>query len=225
MFHMKHASPANGPNQHVDESNAVMEAHVPADTARRLEIFAHQLSRWRRATNLVSDQSHSDLWRRHIQDSLQILNLAPDAKRWLDVGSGAGFPGLVIAIGLYGVPHAEVHCVESDKRKCAFLAQVVRETGISAVIHAARIEEIDPNTLIPVDAVTARALASLPELLKLSRIYLNQGAIGIFPQGRCPVNQTELPGWTNSYSIENVRSSTDSNSRIVRVRKEMGSPI
>src|SRR5208283_5710867 len=97
------------------------------------------LARWRKVTNLISATSFDDVWLRHIADSAQLLDLAPHAKRWVDLGSGAGLPGMVLAICLAGQPGAEVHLIESDQRKCAFLREVARSTGAPARIHCARI--------------------------------------------------------------------------------------
>jgi 16S rRNA (guanine527-N7)-methyltransferase len=184
----------------------------------RLEIFGRELFRWRRTTNLVSEQSHSDLWLRHIQDSLQIVQLAPKAKRWLDIGTGAGFPGLIIAIQLHGVVDATVHCVESDKRKCAFLAHIVRELEIPAIIHPVRIEDIESESILPIDAVTSRAVASLPQLLVLSQLYLDKGAVGIFPQGRNYTDAVEFLRAKPNYTMNIAKSTTDPDSRIICLR-------
>jgi 16S rRNA (guanine527-N7)-methyltransferase len=186
-----------------------------------LKIFAEQFSRWGNVTNLTSHRDKSHLWARHIHDSLQLLNLAPTAKRWLDIGSGAGFPGLVIAAQLYGRPGAEVHCVESDKRKCAFLAHVVRQTGIPAIIHSLRIERLDYNSIHSIEAVTARAITSLPALLELTKDYLDQGTVGLFPSGRDAEIPPKNHNWTRSYTFEKLASTTDPGSRIVRVHKNM----
>jgi 16S rRNA (guanine527-N7)-methyltransferase len=169
----------------------------------------------------MSEAGHSDIWNRHVKDSMQLLPLAPTAKRWLDIGSGAGFPGLVIAIQLYGVPGAEVHCVESDKRKCAFLADVVRETGVPAVIHARRIEDLDADSLFPVDAVTARALTALPGILKMTRPYLDRGAVGLFPLGRGASASPGRESGQPSYRFEAISSETSPDTTILRVQRTM----
>ncbi len=133
----------------------------------------------------ISSQNSTfpSVWVRHIADSAQLIALAPAAKRWLDMGSGAGFPGLVLAIQLADVPGAIVHCIESDQRKCAFLREAARATGAAARIHPIRVEVIEPDALGPVDAVTARAFAPLPLTLKLARPWIERGAIAVFPRG------------------------------------------
>ena len=166
-----------------DRRAALRLASVSRETEDRLAIFVALLDRWRHKTNLISASTFPSVWTRHIADSAQLLALAPEAKRWVDMGSGAGFPGLVIAIQLASVPGAVVHCIESDQRKCAFLREAARATGAAAAIHCQRVEAIAPESLGPVDAVTARAFAPLPLTLKLARPWIERGAIAVFPRG------------------------------------------
>jgi len=139
------------------------ETDVSRETILRLTVYADLLAKWTRAINLVSLASLGDLWRRHMLDSAQLLHLLPRSHAGrprviVDLGSGAGFPGLVLAI----LGAGDLHLVESDRRKAVFLREVVRETGCGAQVHAARIEELAP---FPADVVTARACAPLAELL------------------------------------------------------------
>ena len=106
-----------------DRLAALRLVPVSRETEDRLAIFVELLDRWRHKTNLISNSTFPTVWTRHIADSAQLKALAPEAKRWVDMGSGAGFPGLVIAIQLADVPGAIVHCIESDGRKCAFLRE------------------------------------------------------------------------------------------------------
>ena len=134
------------------------ETGVSRETLARLAAFADLLRTWNRAINLVGRGTLADPWRRHFLDSAQIAPLAPPATRvWLDIGSGGGFPGLVLA--LIGAGH--VHLVESDGRKAAFLREAVRATEAPATVHAARAEELPAAAVAAagVDAVTARAVA------------------------------------------------------------------
>src|SRR5512146_1203098 len=140
-----------------DRATALRLVPVSRETEERLAVLVDLLDRWRRKTNLIADSTFASVWTRHIADSAQLLPLAPEARRWLDMGSGAGFPGLVIAIQLASVEGAIVHCVESNQRKCAFLSEAARLTGAASAIHPARVEAIEPERLGPVDAVTARA--------------------------------------------------------------------
>ena len=175
-------------------------------------------ARWRRVTNLISEASFAAVWTRHIADSAQLLPLASKARRWVDLGSGAGFPGLVIAILLADVEGARVHCIESDRRKCAFLREVVRATGAPAEIHAERVEDVAPETLLPVDAVTARAFAPLPRLLELTKVWIAHGAVGVFPRGRSAGSQLDALPAAPDLTIETLASKLDPDAAIVRVR-------
>ena len=110
------------------DDRAAALAFIGADSRMeaRLDTYVDLLARWRKATNLISESAFSQVWARHIADSAQLLAFAPLARRWVDLGSGAGFPGMVIAIQLAEIEGAEVHCIESDQRKCAFLRAVAR---------------------------------------------------------------------------------------------------
>jgi 16S rRNA (guanine527-N7)-methyltransferase len=115
---------------------------------------------------------------------LQLLDLAPDAKVWADLGSGAGFPGIVIACALADTEGAKVHLIESIGKKATFLREAIQVTGAPAVIHALRIEDFVDNAPESIDVVTARALAPLPKLLVLAYPLLKRGALGLFPKGQ-----------------------------------------
>jgi len=191
---------------------------VSRETEQRLAIFVDLLAKWRKVTNLISEATFAEVWLRHIADSAQLLALAPQAKRWVDLGSGAGFPGMVLAIQLSDTPGAHVHLIESDQRKCAFLREVARATGAPAQVHAARIESITPEVLMPVDAVTARAFAPLPILLDFAKVWLAGGAVGVFPRGKTTEAQLrDAPHWTD-FRFETVSSRIDARAAILIVR-------
>jgi 16S rRNA (guanine527-N7)-methyltransferase len=192
---------------------------VSRETEQRLAIFVDLLDRWRRKTNLIAASTFPSVWTRHIADSAQLLALTPDAERWLDMGSGAGFPGLVIAIQLADVPGAIVHCVESDGRKCAFLREAARATGAAAQIHAVRVEVIAPDSLGPVDAFTARAFAPLPLTLKLARPWMERGAIAVFPRGESARDQIAALLEARAYAIETLPSVVNPKAAILRIRQ------
>jgi 16S rRNA (guanine527-N7)-methyltransferase len=193
---------------------------VSRETEQRLAVLVDLLARWRKVTNLVSEISFASVWTRHIADSAQLLGLAPGAKRWVDMGSGAGFPGLVIAIQLAEVPGAVVHCIESDRRKCAFLQEAARATGAAAQIHPQRVDAVDADSLGPVDVVTARAFAPLPLTLELARIWLNQGAQGLFPRGRSAEDQLKEFGVNRTFALEVLPNMVNADAAILRIRKK-----
>jgi 16S rRNA (guanine527-N7)-methyltransferase len=201
-----------------DRARALSLVPVPPETEARLARFVDLLDRWRSVTNLISEASFAEVWTRHVADSAQLLALAPEARRWLDLGSGAGFPGLVLAIQLADQPGARVHCVESDRRKCAFLREAARATGAPAAIHPFRVEALDPDSLGPVDAVVARAFAPLPSILEFATVWIGRGAIGVFPRGRSADAQLEALPPPPDLAIEAVASKIDPEAAILRVR-------
>ena len=156
---------------------------VSRETLARCETHLALLTKWTRSINLVSRSSLPNAWSRHFADSAQLWHLGPpDAGRWLDLGSGAGFPGLVIAaLAAEKAPDVEVHLVESDQRKAAFLHAVVQAAGLAMTrVHACRVEELDPASA---DVVTARALAPLQSLLPMAEKHRRPAGIALFPKG------------------------------------------
>ena len=150
---------------------------VSRETLARLEAYAGLLTRWSDRINLVGRDTLPDLWRRHMLDSAQLRPLIPDgAQSLIDLGSGAGFPGLVLAI--LGAPGVEL--VEADSRKAAFLREAARVTEANVTIRPCRIAALPPH---PVDVVTARALAPLDRLLDLARPFLGPGTACLLPKG------------------------------------------
>jgi 16S rRNA (guanine527-N7)-methyltransferase len=190
--------------------------NVSRETFEKLELLERELRRWQGIKNLVGPATLDQIWERHIVDSLQLLELAPEAKTWLDLGSGAGFPGLVLAIA--GAERGlKVHLVESNSRKCAFLRQIARLTGSAATVHEARLETVIAGFVGKADVVSARALAALPQLLDWTAPLLKAGTIGLFPKGRdAEIELTEArKQWT--FEVETLPSSTDSSARILRI--------
>jgi 16S rRNA (guanine527-N7)-methyltransferase len=158
---------------------------VPRETIHRLVRYADLLALWQKSQDLVGPSTLPALWFRHFADSAQLCALAPEARLWLDLGSGAGFPGLVVAILQTGKPDFCMHLVESNRKKCAFLGEVVRATKAPVDIHAMRIEELaeSAETLKP-DVVSARALAPLPHLFELAGRFFGPETRGLFLKGR-----------------------------------------
>jgi 16S rRNA (guanine527-N7)-methyltransferase len=191
----------------------VLQPHVDVsrETLERLKIYEALLRKWQSAINLVSRNSLEDVWRRHFLDSAQIFSLIPrPTTNLLDIGSGAGFPGLVLAI--LGVPN--VHLVDSDQRKCAFLREVSRETSTDVTILNARIEEVATGFF---DVVTARGCASLTVLLKMAKPYLGPNSIAIFPKGRSVEEEltTAKKRWNMCYTM--IPSVSDSAGMLVKL--------
>ena len=148
-----------------DRDRALALTPVSRETLERLDRFVALLLTWQRTTNLIAPSTVSHLWMRHVTDSLQLLDLAPEARVWVDLGAGGGFPGLVIACALAGRPGAHVHLVESNNKKAAFLREVQRVTETPVSVHAARIEDFVMSFEGPADVVPARAVAPLKSLL------------------------------------------------------------
>ena len=151
-------------------------------TTERLRIFVALLTKWNAAINLVSPASLPDVWTRHVADSAQVLDIVGQGqKRWLDMGAGAGFPGVVVALIAADMPGSvEMILIESDQRKAAFLATVSRETEVPMTVHAARIEEVAPQRA---DIVSARALAPLGKLCAFADRHLARGGAAVFLKG------------------------------------------
>ena len=156
---------------------------VSRETSERLEIYVSLLRKWSRSINLVAPSTLPEVWKRHVADSLQIYSLSPGPQRWLDIGSGGGFPGIVTAILMAEVGDGWVDLVESNQKKAAFLRQALAQTSARGAVHAVRIERIQGG---PADyqCVSARALADLATLLSLSSPWLTKGAVGWFQKGR-----------------------------------------
>jgi 16S rRNA (guanine527-N7)-methyltransferase len=193
-------------------------ADLPEEILRRLDIYATLLEKWQRVLNLVGKSSLDDLWVRHFADSLQVSQAVPEARRWLDLGSGAGFPGLVTAIKYADEPGALVHLVEADQRKCAFLQDVIRETLAPAIVHCGRLEKILPALDEQIEAVSARALAPLEALLRHAEKYIDKGAVGVFSKGK--LFETELTdSAAGKYLITTIVSQTCPTARLMLVRR------
>ncbi|MFL5205389.1 MAG: 16S rRNA (guanine(527)-N(7))-methyltransferase RsmG [Microvirga sp.] len=192
------------------------DLNVSRETFEKLELLERELRRWQAIKNLVGPATLDQIWDRHIVDSLQLLDLAPDAGTWLDLGAGAGFPGLVLAIA--GAERGlQVNLVESNSRKCAFLRHIARLTGAPAKVHEARLETVVPGFVGKADVVSARALASLPMLLDWTEPLLKAGTMGLFPKGRdAEIELTEArKKWT--FEAEILPSLTDPDARILRI--------
>jgi len=206
------------PDLSTDRAQALALTPVTRETLHRLDRFVATLLAWQRRMNLVASSTEATLWTRHVADSLQLLALAPEARIWADLGSGGGFPGVVIACALADIPGAHVHLVESSSKKASFLREAVRATGVPATVHARRIEDFVKNAPVPIDVVTARALAPLPKLLVLTYPLLKTGTLGLFPKGQDVARElTEVAKcWKIQASLSPSR--TDPKAQVVIVR-------
>ncbi len=191
--------------------------NVSRETLAGLVTYQQLLERTQSRFNLVGPSTLPEIWSRHFLDSAQLLPLIPNDKRVLvDLGSGAGFPGLVLALL---DPRLEVHLVEGNRHKAGFLAEVARATGAArrVTIHAARIANATPKLAQRADIVTARALAELEDLLRLAQPLLKKGGIALFPKGaKAGAELTRArKHWT--MTVESLPSRTDPASTIFRI--------
>jgi 16S rRNA (guanine527-N7)-methyltransferase len=201
-----------------DRDRALELTPVSRETAERLDRFVALLLDWQRRVNLIAPSTEPTLWTRHIADSLQLLALAPDARVWADLGSGAGFPGLIIACALAETSGARIYLVETNTKKIAFLREAVRAVDAPAVVRGERAEDFVNAVPEAVDIVTARALAPLRDLLAKTYPLLVKGAVGLFPKGQAV--EAELTEATKCWRIQATLapSRTDPRAQIVVVR-------
>ena len=192
------------------------EASVSRETAASLDLYVEQLRRWQSVKNLVGPATMADVWTRHVADALQLLALAPSATKWLDLGSGAGIPGLILAIAGRDREGFHVDLVESNARKCAFLLETCRLTRAPVKVHTARIEDVI-SSYTGAHVVCARALAPLRQLLDWTAPLLTTGTTGLFPKGRDVDAELTAAAQEWRFVYDLVPSRTESDARIVRV--------
>ncbi len=183
-----------------DKAEALRLIPVSRETEARLDRYVDLLQQWQTKTNLVAPSTLPHLWTRHIADSLQLLSLAPSAKRWVDFGSGGGFPGVVLACALADTPDAIVHLIERNAKKAAFLREALRVTNAAGVVHLSDIGDIVDSNLSRIDCVTARALAPLHQLIGWAAPLVEQGAKALFLKGQDV--ELELTEATKYWNIE-----------------------
>lgn len=188
------------------------QAEVSRETLARLILYVDVLRKWTARINLVSRASLADVWRRHILDSAQLLPLGADHGSWLDLGSGAGLPGLIIAI--MGV--SDVHLVESDSRKCAFLREAARITETTVTIHNRRIEDLTP---LPAATISARALADLPTLLTLAAPHITTDTVLLLPKGQDVADELTAAAKCWIMSAEQIPSRSDDSGIVLRLKE------
>ena len=200
-----------------DRAQALALVDVSRETLTRLDAFVDLLLAWQRQTNLIADSTIPHLWTRHVADSLQLLELAADAKIWVDLGSGGGFPGLVLACALADSPGRHVHLVESIGKKARFLEMAARKLDLPVFVHCARIENIGDRIGDKIDVITARAVASLKVLCGYAFPLMSPQTIGLFLKGQdVGAELTEASRYWN-IEAELIPSRTSPEGRIVRV--------
>jgi 16S rRNA (guanine527-N7)-methyltransferase len=201
-----------------DKARALALFPVSRETEMRLDTYVKVFLLWQSKLNLVASSTLHELWTRHIADSLQLLPLAPKARVWVDFGSGGGFPGMPIACALAGQPGAQVHLIESNGKKAAFLREAVRATRAPAVVHQERAEKFGESCAETVHAVTARAVAPLKILCDQAFPLIVRGAVGLFPKGQdVDAELTDAAKyWT--LDVSKVPSKTSLESSIVVIR-------
>jgi len=183
-----------------DKAEALAWTPVSRETEKRLDRYLALLTEWQAKTNLVAPSTLPQLWTRHVADSLQLLSLAPRAKIWVDLGSGGGFPGIVLACALAESEGACVHLVERNAKKAAFLREALRITNSPGVVHLAEIGHTVDRFAGPVDCVTARALAPLNQLIGFAEPLVGKGAKALFLKGQDV--EVELTDATRYWNIE-----------------------
>lgn len=194
-------------------------ARVSRETLARLDLLADLLIHWQKTINLVAPASLPHLWSRHIADSLQLVDMAAaESRRWVDLGSGGGFPGLVVAAVLAERPDADVTLVESDSRKAAFLREAARLAELPVTVLPSRIEQVAAVLAPGVEVVSARALAPLPRLLELAAPFLAQGATGLFLKGQDVDNELTQAAKSWRIDAEMRASLTDGGGHVLIVR-------
>lgn len=189
--------------------------NVSRETLERLEVYEALLIKWNAHINLVSRSSLDDLWSRHFEDSIQVYHAAPSGKLWADIGSGGGFPGLVVAIlAMDESPETKTVLIESDQRKAAFLRSVVRETGVVCQVLSQRIELAPPQDA---QIVSARALAELDVLLGYCQRHLADGGTALFPKGVTWQKELDAARLRWRFDVDVIESRTMPGAAILKV--------
>jgi 16S rRNA (guanine527-N7)-methyltransferase len=192
------------------------DLNVSRETLGDLTKMVESLKKWNKTINLVGKSTIDSVWSRHILDSAQMWSQRPEnLKTWVDLGSGGGFPALVLAIlGKAQAPGVCFHMIESDARKCAYLRNVSRETSLNTRIHTVRIEKSEP---IMADVVSARALAPVETLLSFSQRFLSDSAFCLFLKGQACDTEEEKARESWSFQSEKIKSISDDTGSIIKI--------
>ena len=196
----------------------IADLDVSRETIDRLHAFADLTLKWTPRINLIAKGTVNEIWDRHIVDSAQLFLLAPDDfHHWVDLGSGGGFPGIVMAvIAAEKVPDARFTLIESDQRKATFLRTAIRELDLSATVLAERIESADPQAA---DIASARALASLDALMPLIRRHISDDGICLLHKGRQAAQEIADASQSWVFDLEERPSLTDPEARILAIKR------
>jgi len=192
------------------------QLNVSRETIQRLEIFEQVIRKWNPKINLVSRSSLEDLWTRHIIDSIQVFRSAPETDQWLDIGSGGGFPGLIVGIMAADEnPEMAITLIESDQRKSVFLRTAARECGFKINVISERIEKVDA---LGTNVLSARALADLNTLLSFATHHLDADGVALFPKGVTWKKELEEARLYWRFDVEPITSLTEPDAVILKVR-------
>lgn len=193
------------------------QMNVSRETIARLERFEEILLKWNPKINLVSKASLENLWHRHIVDSVQVFTSVKDpGDSWVDIGSGGGFPGIVVAImAAEYFPKTKVTLIESDQRKSAFLRTAARECGVPVTVLSQRIEQATPQNA---HILSARALAELDTLLEFSEQHLAKDGLAVFPKGANWKKEVDKAAERWSFDVEPITSLTETEAVILKIK-------
>ena len=193
------------------------DLNVSRETLDKLKAFVALVEKWTAKINLISKASIPHIWNRHIVDSAQLFELAPKQGHWVDIGSGGGFPGVVLAIlASENRGPLQFTLVESDQRKCAFLRTASRELDLGIIVRSERIESIEP---LKADILTARALADLSDLLGFAERHLLPTGLALFPKGAQWKKEDQEARKLWSYDCEPVKSETSADAAILSIKE------
>ena len=209
--------------QNYSASDFQRDVNVSRETLQRLDRYVALLISWNRRINLVARSTVPHIWWRHVLDSAQLVDCAPaGARRWLDIGSGAGLPGIVVALLLSGRGDIRVDLVESSGKKCAFLREAVRATGAPARVICSRLESAPADLLAPrYDVVMARAVAPLKELLRLSARMRDEQTVCLFPKGEHVDSELTVVRKHWKLAVETVPSRTSRAASVIVIKEAL----
>tara|TARA_R110000824_G_scaffold118960_14_gene271920 strand:- start:39573 stop:40226 length:654 start_codon:yes stop_codon:yes gene_type:complete len=204
--------------QVIDPESFFAASGVSRETMERLEAYEALLLKWQKSINLVSSATLTHLWARHMWDSAQLAFIAPKATRlWVDVGCGAGFPGLVVAAILRDRPNFRMQLVESDQRKCIFLREAARIMDLPVEVHTSRIEKWEYGQGPKPDIISARALASLGQILSWTSPFWGKETIGLFLKGQTAHQELTETRKDWIFDVETMASQSDGSGMVLKL--------